>query len=137
MKKIIALILASFMLLSLVACGNKGEDENQGTTQSGAIATTEAMKEILVIVVHADGSEKEFIYETSEEYMANLLIAEGLIETVDNGGGMEVVVADGEAVESGYAWIAYENEYLVEQPLDSTRIMDGTVYKLVYTAFGY
>ena len=113
MKKIIALILASFMLLSLAACGNKGETETQGTTQPITTQATEAMNEILVIVVHADGSEKEFIYKTSEEYMANLLIAEGLIETVDNGGGMEVVVADGEALEPGCAWVAYENEYLV------------------------
>ena len=137
MKKIIALILASFMLLSLAACGNKGETETQGTTQPITTQATEATKEIIVIVAHSDGSEKEFIYKTSEEYMANLLIAEGLIETVDNGGGMEVVVADGEAVESGYAWIAYENEYLVEQPLDSTRIMDGTVYKLVHSSLDY
>ena len=137
MKKIIALILASFMLLSLAACGNKGETETQGTTQPITTEATEAMKEILVIVVHSDGTEKEFIYETSKEFMAELLIAEGLIEVEDKGSGMEVMVADGEAVESGYAWIAYENEYLVEQPLDSARIMDGTVYKLVYTAFSY
>ena len=62
------------------------------------------------------------------------LIAEGLIETVDGNGGLEVTMADSEKPEAGTVWIACADEKLAEQPLDCTRIMDGTVYKLVYTS---
>lgn len=115
MKKIIALILTALLLFSLASCA------------SGSL------KQFTVIVVHSDGTEKEFSYRSTDEFLATTLLRKGLIQTVDGDDGMEVTEADGEKLEDGATWIAFEGEYYVEQPLDITRIMDGTVYKLVYT----
>ncbi len=135
MKKIIALFLAALMLFSLAACANGGESETT-TAETKETANKENLKSFTVIVVHADGSEKEFTYESAEEFIGPALVEEGLIEVIDDN-SMKVTVADGEELEEGTAWVAYEDERLVEQSLDCTRIVEGTVYKLVYTSFGY
>ena len=43
-------------------------------------APPEGDKTVTVKVVHADQSEKEFTYETDDEYLGELLTEEGLVE---------------------------------------------------------
>ena len=125
MKKVTVILLAVLVILLLIACLNIGKIKT--------LFSDQPVKKFTVIVVHADGTEKEFNYKSKEEYLAPALLSRGLIKTADGEGGMEVLVADKEKAEDGAAWVAYEGQYYVEQPLDCTRIMDGTVYKLVYT----
>ena len=42
--------------------------------------TTQGAKTFTVEVVHSDGTAKTFTYHTDEEYLGDVLLAEGLIE---------------------------------------------------------
>lgn len=144
MKKIIALLLVLVMALSLVACAptadnNETTANNTETTADNTETTgkTEsAMKSFTVTVVYADGTSKDFKYESDEEFVGPVLQADGLIEGKVGQYGLEISTVDGiKAVyaEDGAYWAVYEGEEYAMQGIDTTPIVDGGVYKLVYT----
>ena len=90
-----------------------------------------------MVVVHKDGSEKTFHYESGEAYVGPVLEAEGLIEGNEGPYGMEITTVDGEKAvysEDGAYWALYEGEEYALQGIDTTPVVDGRTYKLVYTA---
>ena len=125
MKKLLAVLLAGLMLLSLAACGKTQEAPK-----------TEGKASITVTVVHKDGSSKDFTYETDEEFLGPLLQKEGLIEGNDGPYGLEITKVDGEQAiydtDKAY-WALYEGEEYALQGIDTTPIKDGGTYKLEYT----
>ena len=125
MKKIVSVVLAALLILSLAACGQKEEAPK-----------AEGAATITVTVVHADGSSKDFTYETEEEFLGTLLQAEGLIEGNAGPYGLEITKVDGEQAiydtDKAY-WALYEGEEYALQGIDTTPITDGGLYKLVYT----
>ena len=129
MKKWFAILLAIVMLLPLCACGTKDAQE---TTEQ----TVGAMKAFTVTIVYADGSSKDFQYESDQEFVGPVLQADGLIEGNMGPYGMEITKVDG--VKAVYAednayWAVYDGEEYALQGIDTTPIVDGGVYKLVYT----
>ena len=72
----------------------------------------EGDKTVTVKVVHADQSEKEFTYETDDEYLGELLTEEGLVEGETSEYGMYITKVDGEQAvfetDNAY-WALYEN----------------------------
>ncbi len=92
-------------------------------------------KAITVVVVHADGSEKTFEYRTDAEKLGAFLEEKGLIESEGADSGMFHTV-DGEkadwSVNQSY-WAFYEGEEYAMTGIYATDIVDGAVYKLVYT----
>ena len=128
MKKLLAMLLVLAMVLSLAACSISGEKE---TTQS----TTES-KKFTVTVVHADGTSKDFTYETTEEFVGPVLEEAGLIKGNMGAYGMEITEVDGQKAvysEDNAYWAVYEGEEYALQGIDTTPVVDGGVYKLVYT----
>ena len=124
MKKILALILAFVLLLALAACGEKAA-ENDGS-----------MKKFSVTVVHADGTEKVFEYESAETNVGPVLEAAGLIKGNAGPYGLEITEVDGETAiynTDGAYWAVYVGEEYAMSGIDTTPITDGGVYKLVYT----
>ena len=124
MKKIFALLLAALCLLSLVACAPKPA-ESDGS-----------MKKFTVTVVHADGTEKVFEYESAETNVGPVLEAAGLIKGNAGPYGMEITEVDGETAvynTDGAYWAVYVGEEYALTGIDTTPITDGGVYKLVYT----
>lgn len=93
-------------------------------------------KEITVVVVHADGSEKRFTYQTEEEYLGPVLLAEKLVEGENGQYGLEIAKVDGEEAswetDKAY-WALYEGEEYASTGADGVVLTDGGVYKLVYT----
>ena len=132
-RKILAMVLALALALGMVACAPAAQDE---TTAAPKNETTAALCEIKVTVVHADGSEKVFEYTTDEEFLGALLQAEGVIKGNDGPYGLEMTEVDGEkavyAEDKAY-WALYEGEEYALQGIDTTPIVDGGEYKLVYT----
>ena len=127
MKKLLTMLLCAALLLSLWACGAKQEE----TPQTGGAAAS-----FTVTVVHKDGSEKTFTYESDQQYVGPVLEAEGLIEGNEGPYGMEITVVDGEKAvyaEDGAYWALYEGEEYALQGIDTTPIREGQVYKLVWT----
>ncbi len=93
-------------------------------------------KHITVQVVHGDGSEKSFAYDTDAEYLGEVLLAEGLIAGDESEYGLYITSVDGEEAiyeTDGSYWALYEGEDYAQQGADQTPIQDGGEYSLVYT----
>ena len=92
-------------------------------------------KAITVTVVHSDGTEKVFNYNTDAEKLGAYLEEQGLIESQGADAGMFHTV-DGEKadwnVNQSY-WAFYLGEDYAMTGIYDTDITDGGVYKLVYT----
>ena len=134
MKKIIALIMLFALALSLCACVvTTPLPEDQLPTKQ---ETSEQKLSFTVIVIHADGTEKTFTYETTEEFVGPVLEDAGLIQGNAGPYGMEITHVDG--VQAIYNtdkahWAVYEGEEYALQGIDTTPVVDGGIYKLVYT----
>ena len=92
-------------------------------------------KAITVTVVHSDGTEKVFNYNTDAEKLGAYLEEQGLIESQGADAGMFHTV-DGEKADWGINksyWALYEGDTYANQGIYDTDIIDGAVYKLVYT----
>lgn len=96
----------------------------------------EGDKTVTVKVVHADQSEKEFTYETDDEYLGELLTEEGLVEGEVSEYGMYITKVDGEQAvfetDNAY-WALYENGDYASTGADQTVLDDGDEFSLVYT----
>ena len=132
MKKLFALLLSLAMIFALVACA-PAEKTPSGSTGDG---TSAALKSFTVTVVHADGTSKDFTYETDEEFVGKVLQDAGLIQGTMGQYGLEISHVDGEKAvyaEDNAYWAIYEGEEYALQGIDTTPVVDGRVYKLVYT----
>lgn len=133
MKKLFAILLAVAMVLSLAACAPA---DTATTTGDTAGQTEQNLKSFTVTVVHSDGTSKVFEYQTEEEYLGAVLVAEGLIQGNEGPYGLEIIEVDGEAAvyETSKAyWALYENGEYAMQGVDTTPVIDGGAYKLEYT----
>ena len=134
MKKIIALIMLFALALSLCACVvTTPLPEDQLPTKQ---ETPEQKLSFTVIVIHADGTEKTFTYETTEEFVGPVLEDAGLIQGNAGPYGMEITHVDGvQAIyntDKAY-WAVYEGEEYAMTGIYDTAITNGATYKLVYT----
>ena len=98
--------------------------------------TSAGEKTFTVEVVHKDTSSKTFTYETDEEFLGTVLLAEGLVKGDVSEYGLYITEVDGETadynVDKSY-WALYEGEEYAMQGADTTPIEDGDRFKLVYT----
>ena len=143
MKKLIALFLSLSLLFALAACdfnsvSKKMEEklEDAGVLDESA-EPTEGEATFTVIVVHKDGTEKTFSYTTEEDYVGPVLVEAGLIEGNDGPYGLEIIIVDGEKAvytEDSAYWAVYEGDAYAMQGIDTTPVVDGQIYKLVYEA---
>lgn len=137
MKKLFAILLAVSMVLSLAACGTANQPENTNNTTAGTTDQAEnTLMSITVVVVHKDGTSKEFKYETDEPFVGKVLEDAGLISGNVGQYGLEILTVDGEKAvyaEDNAYWALYEGEEYALQGIDTTPVKDGGIYKLVYT----
>ena len=100
--------------------------------------TQQGAKEITVIVVHKDGTEKVFEYRTDEEYLAGALLEEGLVSGEESQYGLTIITVDGEAAvwetDSAY-WAIWVGEEMAMTGASEIPVYDGSAYKLEYTSF--
>lgn len=101
--------------------------------------TVKGGKQVTVVIVHKDGTEKKLEYGTDHEYLADLLLEKELatgytseeygftVESVDG------VTADWDA-DSAY-WALYEGDTYATTSASGIVLTDGGVYKLVYETF--
>ena len=132
MKKLIAFLICLSLVLALAGCVTAKplqEDQLPGTTEAATA------KKFTVTVVHADGSEKKFDYETTDKILGDYLETQGLIESEGADDGMFHTV-DGEKAdwnENQSYWGFYIGEEYAMTGIYATDITDGAAYKLVYT----
>ncbi len=155
MKKWIALVLALTLALSLVACaaeepsvptGQTEETEShplpgETTEETFSEETTvdpveDGLARISVTVVHADGSIRNFSYDTGDKYLGMVLQGAGLIKGNAGPYGLEITEVDGEKAvyetDKAY-WAIYVGEEYALTGVDSIEVENGGSYKLEYT----
>ena len=138
MKKLMAFLLAVALVLGLCGCVTNLEVDPTVPPKPGddSVETTGELKTFTVTVVYADGTSKEFTYETDEEFVGPVLEADGLIKGNAGPYGMEITEVDGQKAvyaENKAYWAVYEGEEYAMQGIDTTPVVDGGLYKLVYT----
>ena len=130
MKKLFAMLLTLALVLSMAACSFVAVKQEQTIPEK----ETQATQKFTVVVVHADGTQKEFSYETDEKFVGPVLEKAGLIKGENGQFGMMISEVDGEKIEDSNKayWAIYEGEEYAMQGIDTTPVKDGQVYKLVY-----
>ena len=101
--------------------------------------TVEGTKNVTVVIVYQDGTEKTLEYTTDAEYLADLLVAQGLVEGYfSEEFGYTITAVDGIAldwaVDNAY-WALYEGDAYATDSAAGIVLTDGGVYKLVYESF--
>ena len=102
-------------------------------------ATSDGSKAITVEVIHKDESKKTFSCTTTEEYLAPVLVSEGIVEDNQSDYGLYILVADGEEAswENDQAyWALLQNGETTTTGASETPVHDGDVFSLVYTVSG-
>lgn len=99
-------------------------------------APGEGSKHISVTVIHGDGSEKSFSYQTDAEYLDEVLLAEGLIRGEEGAYGLYVTVVDGEEADYGANqswWCLTKDGAEWMYGASETALADGDSYEWTYT----
>ena len=97
----------------------------------------EGAKTVVVEVVHADESAKEFTYHTDAEYLGELLLAEKLVEGDDSGFGLFITTVDGETAQDSLRqwWCVTKGGERVDTGADTTPIADGDHFELTMSTY--
>lgn len=92
-------------------------------------------KVFTVIVVHKDGSERTFTYQTEEACLGPALVKEGLIVMDDKQSGMFSTVDNVTVTwetDKAY-WALYVGDEYASAGINDTPVYNGSTFKLVYT----
>ena len=97
----------------------------------------EGAKTVVVEVVHADESAKEFTYHTDAEYLGELLLAEKLVEGEQGPYGLFITTVDGETAQDSLHqwWCITKGGDQVDTGADSTPIADGDHFELTLSTY--
>ena len=128
-KKLIVITLAVVLVIAALL----------GVYSATRPETAQGSKAITVTVVHSDGTEKEFSYKTDAEFLAEVLLAEGLIAGEEGPYGLTLITADGEELiwDRDYAyWQIFADGEAAVVGVSQIPVYDGSSYSLEYTSLG-
>lgn len=97
--------------------------------------TAAGNKTIDVVVVHGDGSEAAFQYQTDAEYLGDVLTENGLVEGTESTYGLFITTVDGETADDSLQqwWCITREGEMLSTGADQTPIADGEQYELTLT----
>ena len=128
-KKMILIALIPVILIGLML----------GVYMATRPETVAGSKSITVTVVHSDGTAKDFSYKTDAEFLAEVLLAEGLIAGEDGPYGLTLITVDGEDAvwdtDSAY-WQIFVGEEAAVVGISQIPVYDGSSFTLEYTSLG-
>lgn len=92
-------------------------------------------KEITITVVHADESSKDFVCQTDEAYLGDVLKAEKLVEGTEGEFGLFITSVDGEKADDSKEqwWCITKGGEVLNTSADQTPIEDGDQFELTLT----
>ena len=99
----------------------------------------EGSKNVTIVIVYQDGTEKKLEYATEHEYLSQLLLEKELVtgyESQEYGftiEGVDGIVLDW-SKDNAY-WALYEGDAYATTSAAGIVLVDGGVYKLVYESF--
>ena len=99
--------------------------------------TREGAKTVVVEVVHADESTREFTCRTDAEYLGEVLLAEQLAEGERSAYGLFITTVDGEEAQDSLRqwWCVTNQGERVDTGVDSTPIADGDHFELTMSTY--
>ena len=117
-------ILAGILLIFCIAAGVLFH-MNRPETLAGE-------KEIDIIVIHADKTENTFTYQTNAEYLAEVLLENGLAEGEESSYGLFIQTVDEETadIEKQQWWCITKGSEQVNSGADTLPIADGDQFEL-------
>ena len=94
-------------------------------------------KTVVVEVVHADESRREFTCRTGEEYLGPLLLEEKLAEGEMSAYGLFITTVDGETARESLRqwWCITKGGERVDTGADATPIADGDHFELTMSTY--
>ena len=97
--------------------------------------TAEGAKTIDVVVVHGDGTEAAFQYQTDAEYLGEVLVENELAEGTESAYGLFITTVDGETADDSLQqwWCITRSGEMLSTGADQTPIADGEQYELTLT----
>lgn len=99
--------------------------------------TQAGTKTVMVEVVHADASAKEFTYHTDAEYLGQLLLEEKLADGEQGAYGLFITTVDGETAQDSLKqwWCVTKGGERVDTGADATPIADGDHFELTMSTY--
>lgn len=100
--------------------------------------TSAGSKTITVEVVHKDESRKTFTCKTDAEYLAEVLVSEGIVVDNQQQYGLYIEEVDGEKAvfeDDGGYWAVLQGGEPTTAGASETPIHDGDSFSLVYTIY--
>ena len=93
---------------------------------------TAGEKTVAVAVVHGDGSQADFSYQTQAEYLGDLLLEEGLIAGEESAQGLFVTTVDGETADAAAQewWSLTREGERINTGVGDTPLADGDHFEL-------
>lgn len=132
MKKLLGLLLALVMALSLAACASVGDEQKEpdGVVANGATVGTGA-KTFAVEVTDGEGKVTAFTVKSDEKTVGAALLALGVIAGDDSQYGLYVKTVNG--ITADYDkdqtwWGFYIDGVSASSGVDSTDITEGSTY---------
>lgn len=134
----LALLLALLMAFTAFAGCQQAAEQSSAPAASDTSTAAAAATNITLMVVHKDGSEKEFPIATKEQYLRAALEAESLIAGEESEYGLFVKTVDGETADDAKQewWCLTKDGEMTETGVDAIEIADGDKFEFTLTV-GY
>ena len=123
---VLCMVLIVAMALSMTACGNDSNTQNDGQDQVQTVET-----KFTFVVVDGEGNETSFDITTDKATVGEALLEEGLIAGEDGQYGLYVTEVNGITadynVDQTYCAFYVDGEY-ASTGVDTTEAVDGSTY---------
>jgi hypothetical protein len=128
-KKLIVAIVALVVVIAVMA----------GVYVSTRPEAVEGEKNVTVVIVYEDGTEKKLEYATTCDSLADLLLEKELVTGYTSEEyGFTIESVDGITLDwstDGAYWALYEGEEYATESAAGIMLTEGGIYKLVYEKF--
>ena len=128
-KKLVIALVALVLVVAVMA----------GVYLATRKEAVEGQKNVTVVIVYEDGTEKKLEYATDLEYLAQLLLEKELVTGyASEEFGFTIESVDGIELDwsvDGAYWALYEGDAYATESAAGIVLTDGGVYKLVYETF--
>jgi hypothetical protein len=128
-KKLVIAVVALVVVIAVLA----------GVYAATRPEVQEGSKNVTIVIVYQDGTEKTMEFKTDAEHLSDLLVAEGLVDGYESEEfGYTITAVDGIyldwAKDNAY-WALYEGDAYATESAAGIVLVDGAVYRLVYESF--
>ena len=128
-KKLIVAVVALILVIAVMA----------GIYMSTRPEAVEGEKNVTIVIVYEDGTEKKLEYATTCDSLADLLLEKELVTGYTSEEyGFTIESVDGITLDwstDGAYWALYEGEEYATESAAGIMLTEGGIYKLVYEKF--